>query len=76
MSDITYEINDEANNKSKIVHFDLHKKAPLRAVKLDQSDNKSYQLSKTDSDGSFEIASVLRQHFPRKLAAPELAHQA
>ena len=76
LSDITYEIHDEAKNKTKIVHFDRRKKATLSAVKLDQSDNKSDQPSKNDSDAAFEIVISSRQHVPRKPAAPDEAFQA
>ena len=36
LSDITYEIQDEAKSKTKIVHLDRIKKATLKQVKLDE----------------------------------------
>ena len=76
LSDITYEIHDEAKNKIKIVHFDRLKKATLSPVKLDQSDNESDQPSENDSDAAFEIVISPRQHVPRKPVAPDVAPQA
>ena len=76
LSDITYEIHDEAKNKTKIVHFDRLKKAILSLVKLDQSDNESDQPSENDSDAAFEIVIAPRQLVPRKPIAPAVAPQA
>ena len=61
-SDVTYEIHDEAKNKTKIVHFDRFKKATLSPFKLDQSDNEYDHPSENDLNAAFEIVIPTRPH--------------
>ena len=76
LSDITYDIHDEAKNKTKIVDFGRLKKATLSPVKLDQLDNESDLPSENDTDAAFEIVITPRQHVQRKSVAPDVAPQA
>ena len=73
LSDITYEIHDEAKNKTKIVHFDRLKKATLSPVKLVTSDNEALLSSDTESESDFEDVVARRQHEPRQGDAPGAA---
>ena len=74
LSDITYEIHDEAKNKTKIVHFDRLKKATLSPVKLINSDNEALESSETESESDFEDVVARRQHVPRHGDAPGVVH--
>lgn len=73
---VTYEIHDEANNKTKIVYFKCLNIATLSPVKFNHSNNKSDHPSENDSDAAFEIVIPQRRNVPQKLAAPDVALQA
>ena len=73
LSDITYEIQDQAKIKTKIVHFDRLKKATLNHVKLYQSEEEEVPERSSESDSDFEQVAPRTRNVPQRVRAVEAA---
>ena len=73
LSDITYEIQDQAKKKTKIVHFDRLKKGTLNKVKLYQSDEDEVLERSTESDSDFKQVAPRTRNVLKRVTAIEAA---
>ena len=73
LSDVTYEIQDQAKKKTKIVHFERLKKATLNSVKLYQSEEKEVFERSSESDSDFEHLAPWTRNVPKNGRAVEEA---
>ena len=76
LSDITDEIQDQAKNKTKIVHFDRLKKVTLNPVKLYQSEEDEVPERSSESDSDFEQVAPRTRNVPKRVKAVEAAPEA
>ena len=74
LSDIMYEIQNQAKKKTKIVHFDRLKKATLNPVKLYQSEEEEVPERSSESDSDFEQLAPRTRNVPKLVRAVDAAH--
>ena len=76
LSDITYEIQDQAKKKTKIVHFDRLKKSTLNSVKLYQSEEDEVPERSSESDSDLEQVAPRTRNVSNRVRTVEAAPEA